>query len=70
MDAQDFKRAATYVTHSRGKFRAKEYLVIASIISAFAAFSFRVDINVEQDRVKNVSVLVGEFAKLKQECEK
>ena len=51
-----------------GKPRTKEILAIVSLIGALAAFSFKMDVRVEQGKVKSVSLLVGELAKAHQDC--
>ena len=52
----------------RGKKRGKEILSIISILGALAAFSFKMDVRVEQGKVKSISLLVGELAKAHQDC--
>jgi len=51
-----------------GKKRTKEILSIISILGALAALSFRMDVQVEQGKLKSVSFLAGQLAKAHQDC--
>ena len=51
-----------------GKPRTKEILAIVSLLGALAAFTFRMDVQVEQGKLKTVTLLVGQLAKAQQEC--
>ena len=58
----------------RGKKRTKELLTVLTILSTLVgtltAINLRIDVATEKGKVKNISVLVGNLAKAKQECEK
>jgi len=69
MDAKSVKDAAEKVVYHKGRLRLKEIASIIAALGWLASCNLNMDVKVEKGKIKDISVLVGELAKNKQECD-
>jgi RNA:NAD 2'-phosphotransferase (TPT1/KptA family) len=70
MDLKDAAlKAVEVATQSKGKWRLKELASIIAALGWITSCNISVDLQTEQGRVKDISVLVGSLATMKAECD-